>query len=274
MGAQEQALSEQGLVIVEVAADGPAAEAGLVRGDILLAVDGEAVERVADLRNLLSTLNPEEEVTLSVLHGDEERELTLTLGERNGRAFMGITPYADPALEQNFELTPGQTLPGQTIPQPEGQPNFELPGNLQPLTEGALVQDVLPESAADEAGLVAGDVILSVDGEPINRENDLADLLGDYAPGDEIELEVQREDDAVETLTVMLGENPNDETRPFLGIRYAPPMTRFFGQPGLPDQPAPDGDTIDPLPSGAIIGRVTPDSAAAEGGAQPRRPHR
>ncbi len=262
-----QALSEQGLVIVHVVGEGPAATAGVVRGDILLAVDDEAVESVAGLRDLLRTLTPENEISATVLHGDEQRTLTVTLGERDGRAYLGIVPYADPNLERNFsERNSRGTLPPprQTIPAPPSPPNFELPDAIQPLSEGALVQAVLPDSAADEAGLVEGDIILSVDGEPVNRENDLAELLGEYAPGDEIELAVQRANDAVETLNVTLGEHPDDATRPFLGIQYAPPMTRFFGQPGQPG-----GDTSDPLPSGAIIGRVAPDSAAAEAGLHP-----
>jgi S1-C subfamily serine protease len=88
-----------------------------------------------------------------------------------------------------------------------------------PVEEGALVQDVVDDGPADDAGLragrtevgqglrVGGDIIVKVDGQDIARNSDVADAILDNRPGDEIELEYFRGDDR-KSLTVKLGERP------------------------------------------------------------------
>ena len=70
---------EPGIVIAAVVPDGPAADAGIVRGDILLQVDDEAVNDVVELMRVLQAHEAGDEVDLMILHGDEERTLTATL---------------------------------------------------------------------------------------------------------------------------------------------------------------------------------------------------
>jgi S1-C subfamily serine protease len=65
--------TEPGIVVAAVASDGPAAEAGVERGDILLAIDGEAVDDVVELMRVLRDHEEGNEVELTVLHGDDER---------------------------------------------------------------------------------------------------------------------------------------------------------------------------------------------------------
>lgn len=71
-----------GIVIASVEPDSPAAEAGAVRSDILLAIDDQILEDRGDLLRCLDELEPGDEVELKVLHGDDQRTLTATLGER------------------------------------------------------------------------------------------------------------------------------------------------------------------------------------------------
>jgi len=54
------------------------------------------------------------------------------------------------------------------------------------------IRAVVPDSAADEAGLKAGDVIIKADDQKVESFEDLADLLEDKRPGDVITLEVKR----------------------------------------------------------------------------------
>ncbi len=70
---------------------------------------------------------------------------------------------------------------------------------------GAGVAEVEPGSPADEAGLEVEDIIVALDGEPIESSGDLYGALRDYQPGDAIELTVVR-DGSEETLEVTLGE--------------------------------------------------------------------
>jgi putative serine protease PepD len=58
--------------------------------------------------------------------------------------------------------------------------------------DGAAVADVEPNSAADEAGVRAGDVITELDGEAIASPDDLVAAIAGHEPGDVIMLTVER----------------------------------------------------------------------------------
>jgi S1-C subfamily serine protease len=68
-------------------------------------------------------------------------------------------------------------------------------------TEGAVV----PGSAAEEAGLKRGDIILEFDGSQVSRENPLSEILMSYDPGDIVALKILR-DGKEETLPITLGK--------------------------------------------------------------------
>jgi serine protease Do len=90
------------------------------------------------------------------------------------------------------------------------------------VTTGALVAEVVPDGPADQAGITAGDedlrfqgqdvkaggdVIVSVDGQKVVAESDLAQAIADKSPGDSVTLEVLR-DGQVEEVEVELGDRP------------------------------------------------------------------
>ena len=54
------------------------------------------------------------------------------------------------------------------------------------------ISQVVAGSAADKAGIQIGDVVLSMDGVPIKNFDGLTDFVGGHAPGDRIEVEVER----------------------------------------------------------------------------------
>jgi S1-C subfamily serine protease len=72
---------------------------------------------------------------------------------------------------------------------------------------GALVKRVEPGSAADEAGVMRGDIIVALGDAPIESSGDLLGALRDYQPGDTVDLTVVRNGDE-QTLEVALGERP------------------------------------------------------------------
>lgn len=79
------------------------------------------------------------------------------------------------------------------------------------ITRGAAqVSQVVPDSPADQAGLQAGDVIISLGGQTLENASQLANIVGNKQPGEELEVTFIR-DEEEQTVTVELGERPNGE---------------------------------------------------------------
>ncbi|MFI0471112.1 DegQ family serine endoprotease [Halomonas sp. HMF6819] len=75
---------------------------------------------------------------------------------------------------------------------------------------GALVADLDPEGPAAEGGLQAGDVIVGVNGEEVDRSSALPRLIGRVSPGNDVSLAVIRDGEEIEQ-TVQLGSWPESE---------------------------------------------------------------
>jgi len=255
-----------GLLIANVDAEGPAAQSGVVRGDILLSINDQTLNTLQDLQSLLAQAKPGDTASLVVLHGDETRSLAVTLGDNGGTAYLGIVPC----------LMDGQGMGGS-------MPNFN--GSTLNSTPGAQITDVIPDGPADKAGLQAGDVILAVDGQEVNADHLLADLIQNHQPNDTIQLSVQKSGtSAASDFEVTLGENPDTPGKAYLGVYYASRFsqgerTPFFQNPGnggngqnLPFNHPPLGQTLPSLPDGinqaVMIGDVISGTPAAEAGLQ------
>jgi serine protease Do len=58
---------------------------------------------------------------------------------------------------------------------------------------GVFISSVIPDGAADKAGIKAGDVVLSVNGKEVNKRNELQAKIGTYNPGDKVNLQIWRD---------------------------------------------------------------------------------
>jgi len=143
---------------------------------------------------------------------------------------------------------------------------------------GTLIIEVVPDSPAEDAGLETGDFITAVDGQELDEENDLADLIGGYAPGDTVTLEIGNPGEETREVSVELGEHPEDAGLAYLGVQHqpAPTMHQFEGR-RIPfdgprfEMPRFEDEFLFQLPEGnfnggAVVARVTEDSPADRAG--------
>lgn len=127
-----------GIVVTGIVPDSPAAKAGIVRGDIVLSVDGVDVTGMVDLHRAMADANAGDAVRLEVQHGDDVRDVEVVLAD-GGPARLGVVGC-------------GGGMPARIA--------------LHAMGGGpAVVAAVTADSPAAAAGLAAGDRITAVDGE-------------------------------------------------------------------------------------------------------------
>ena len=78
---------------------------------------------------------------------------------------------------------------------------------IDPEIEGILLRQVVPGSAADDAGLIDGDIILSMDGQPLRNNGELSKLLISHQPGDVVNVTLLRDGEEL-IASITLGERP------------------------------------------------------------------
>jgi serine protease Do len=122
-------------------------------------------------------------------------------GSFSGMGFAIPTQIVKPtvdALMRNGKVSHGYMGIGITDVTPENSKFFDLKKS-----EGALVSQVEPDSPAAKAGLKTGDVILGLDGKPVNDAGGLQVEVGQKQPGTTIRLDVMRNGKS-ETIPVTL----------------------------------------------------------------------
>ncbi len=173
---------EYGALIEEVEEDSPAAKAGLEANDVILSFDGERVRSTEHLGRLVRETPPGRAVSVQVSRGGQTRTVTVTPEKMSGRMMPEIhmpeinIPKIEvgPMPDFNFELF--RRGPQLGISADELTPQLaEYFGVKQ--GKGVLVREVMTASAAEKAGLKAGDVIIRIDDEDISDVGDLRRAL-------------------------------------------------------------------------------------------------
>src|SRR5690606_1451724 len=143
------AKSEMGVLIGDVVQGSPAEQAGVQRGDIVTGLNGEPVTEVGQLRNLVAEMMPGTQVQLGIERGGSEQTLQVTLGELPQASQASNAPN-----EQGGAPNPARLGIAVEDLTPELAQQLGVQGQ-----QGAVIAQVQPGSAAEDAGLMRGDVI-------------------------------------------------------------------------------------------------------------------
>lgn len=193
-------LSQDGVVITYVQPGSPAEQAGLYRGDIILSVAGHPVNERAALRTQIALQSFGSDVTLSVLHGDELRNVVVTLADQP--PLLGVDGLGN---GETFAAAPPESTARDAS-------SFAPP---------ALVMSVVPGSPAELGGLKPDDLITAMNDQRIGTAQDVMGLIATQRPGDTLQLVVQRYGISV-IINVKLATHPDDLGKAFLGINLPP----------------------------------------------------
>jgi serine protease Do len=176
---------ERGVEVSSLASDGPASKAGIKEGDVVLEFNGQPVQGTAQFQRLVRETPVGRQVKITVWRSGAAQTHTATVGENR----------------QTTVIAPGDGSWNFSMPEIPAMPNIEIPrfqmslqnpmlgivgeslGQEDQLAEffgvpdGVLVRSVKKGSAAEKAGIKAGDVITKVDDSKVTSSTDITRVL-------------------------------------------------------------------------------------------------
>ena len=178
--ARELKLKEAyGVEITRVEEGSPAEKAGLKSGDVVLEYNGQRVEGMEQFGRLVRETPPAREVKLMISRNGATQTVTATVQTRKLKNLATVMPNLDinmpeiriPDMPQMFTTWRSPML---------GVEAESLGSQLAAyfgVKDGVLVRSVAKDTAAEKAGIKAGDVITKVDGSTVTTPNELVSAL-------------------------------------------------------------------------------------------------
>jgi serine protease Do len=168
----------KGVLVSNVTADSPAANAGVQQGDVITGFDGQAVENSHELSQMAAAAAPNSRVKIDIIRDGKKKSIDLTLG---------TMPEEDLAAVSRTEETVWGMQVQQLTPELAQRLGFDADA------KGVVISAVQPGSPADEAGLRPGDLIIEVDRHKIKDLSGYQQAVKDLKSGDNLLLLVQRD---------------------------------------------------------------------------------
>jgi serine protease Do len=175
----------KGALVSDVKDEGPADQAGLKQGDIITTYQGSPVEDAVALQRQVTKTSVGTKVTVRVIRDGHEKDLTVTIGEQSeatktAKAETGETDYA-------FAGVAVQDLDRDTAK--------EL--GVKGKAHGVVVTAVEPDSGAEKAGVMRGDVIREINRQPVKSVKDFEKVSSGLKKGENVLILIDRRGNAL-----------------------------------------------------------------------------
>ncbi len=204
----------RGVAVDKVMENSPAKTAGIQPGDVIVRFNGDEVTSTRKFSRLVGEVAPDHSVPITVVRNGSEQELNATIGKREIPKFEnGNFNFAMPEgfeklkIDELKVLPPLKDMPEGQMPKIFGAPggegkaftwtagsNRQIGVGINELTKqlaehfgvdgGVLVNSVRENSPASRAGLIAGDIIVDVNGKAVKGNFDLVRTINEKKEGD------------------------------------------------------------------------------------------
>lgn len=162
----------EGIVVEDFTLGSPASRSELKRYDIITKVDGTPVRSSRDLQKLIAGTDVGQEVLLDVWRDSRTMQVRVRTADRSGN----VMQISNARTQRRQNRTPSSSFTVAGLTTKTVTADLAIAMKLQ-AEEGAVVTDVEPGSAAEVAGIQTGDVITSIDSQPVTSDGDVQRLL-------------------------------------------------------------------------------------------------
>ena len=177
--------AEHGVVVNNVEAGSPAEKAGLKRGDVIVSVDGKPIKKGDELVAIVSETEVGKSLSITLLRDKKQMSADIVVGDRN--KIIGRL-RGEPGPGEGGE-EPGESsgVLGVSVRSLTSQQAGELADELH-LTapQGVLVTSVKPSGFSTDLGLQRGDVILSVNHQPVRDAEEFSRIETQLKSGSDV----------------------------------------------------------------------------------------
>ena len=152
----------EGVLVAEVAADSPASRGGMKSGDVILKMNGRAVDDVGELRNTIALTKPGTKVNFTVIRDGKKKKLTVTIGSQTDSGRLA-------SVKSGLLKKLGLEVQDLT---PELAAQFGYRKG-----DGVLVSEVEPGSMVAQVGLRSGILIEEVNRKKVSNTKEFMKAL-------------------------------------------------------------------------------------------------
>ena len=170
----------KGALVTDVKEDSPADHAGLRQGDVITSYQASAVEDAVALQRLVTKSTVGSKAAVKVLRDGHEKELSVTIGEQPGD--LKIAKADSEEKEYAFAGVAVQDLDRDTAKE------LGIKGKAQ----GVVVTNVEPDSGAEKAGLMPGDVIREINRQPVKSVKEFEKVSSAVKKGENVLILINR----------------------------------------------------------------------------------
>ncbi len=173
--------SAHGALVANILDNSPASDSDLRVGDVITHFEGRKIERSSGLPPLVGRVPVNSDASVTVVREGEEIEVIVNIGE---------LPGSDPVRPASLPARPSDSNQLALSIEPVDEPTRERLGVDR---GGVMVSEVDEDGPAARAGIVAGDVILTIDNTSVDSQSDLDGVLESIGDRASVPVLVQRE---------------------------------------------------------------------------------
>jgi S1-C subfamily serine protease len=173
----------EGVVVGDVNKDGPADKAGIKTGDIILKYNNTEIKNSVQLRNLVAETEPGTVVPITILRNNDQMKIDVKVGKRPNKMIANL----------NSNGKSGENYSNEKLGLSVQNLSADIAKKLGYTNEqGVIVTNIVPGSAAEDAGIKVNDLIKEIDRDKVTSVSEFENIISKKNLGNAVAFLIQR----------------------------------------------------------------------------------